>query len=141
MRRGFTLIELCFVIAIMGLLVAIVVPTYEVLLRRAQAEEAPAMLQAIAHAELQHFRDQGRYLACPATGEIPRGPAPFPNGQQCWQDLGIQVGGEVRYRYGVTMDGGDFLVTAEGDLDRDGAPSRYTLRGRDRSVEIEDGLE
>ena len=140
MQRGFTLIELCFVIAILGLLTAITVPTYDVLLKRTQLTEARSMLSAIAHAQLQHHRDQGHYLDCPAAGDVPRPTARF-SSAPCWSTLGIQVGGEVRYRYGVSVEGEGFVVTAEGDLDRDGQTSLLTLNGATLQIDEQDGLE
>lgn len=141
MRRGFTMIELAFVLAILAVLLTVTVPSYQVLIRRAQAAEAPTMALAIAHAELQHHRDHGRYLACPATGPVPISPGPFPAGEACWKALGIDVGGVVRYRYGVTLEDQDFVVLAEGDLDRDGQGSRYVVRGSRLEVEVEEPLE
>lgn len=52
MRRGFTLLELCFVITLIGLLAAVTVPAYDVVHRRALALEAPTMLEAISNAEM-----------------------------------------------------------------------------------------
>ena len=140
MRRGFTLLELCFVIMILSLLVAITVPTYDVLLRRTHQAEARSMLSAIAHAQLQHQRDSGAYLACPATGPIPSPTAEFPT-DPCWKKLGITIGGAVRYRYGVDLTDSSFVVTAEGDLDRDGQLSTLTLQGETLQIDIVDGLE
>lgn len=140
MQRGFTLLELCFVIMIISLMAAITVPSYDLLLRRTHQSEAVSFLSAIAHAELQHYRDTGAYLPCASEGDIPRVPVAFP-AAPCWRALGIEVGGEVRYRYGVTVSQAGFEVTAEGDLDRDGHPSRLTLDGASLRVSIEDGLE
>lgn len=141
MRRGFTLIEISYVITVIGLLATISVPSYRALLHRAHASEARAVLHAIAHAELQHLRDRGSYLACPATGDIPRGPATFPGEEACWRALSIRPEGEVYYRYGVTVADGTFEVTAEGDLDHDGVIARYRLSGRDLHLDVVDGLE
>lgn len=141
MRRGFTLIELCFVLAILALLVGVTVPAYSHLHLRAKAAEADSMLQAIGHAQLQHFRDRGTYLACPAQGEIPGGLAPWQDPQGCWKAMGIEVGGAVRYRYSVELHGSDFVAVAEGDLDGDGQSGRYRLDGRSLVVTAEGPLE
>lgn len=120
----------------MALLTAITVPTYQVLIDRTRTEEARSTLQAIAHAELRHFRDQHAYLACPAQGDVPKGPVAFANDADCWKRLGIQVDGVVRYRYSVTAAEGTFDAVAEGDLDGDGVTSRFTLHGRDLSLDV-----
>jgi len=141
MRRAFTLIELCFVLAILALLMGATVPAYDHLHRRAKAAEADSMLQAIAHAQLQLFRDRGEYLACPPAGEVPRGLVPWSDPQGCWKAMGIRVGGAVRYRYAVELLDGSFVATAEGDLDGDGQPSLYRLDGRSLAVSVEGALE
>lgn len=140
-RRAFTILELCAVVAVIAVITAAAVPVYDVLVRRARADEARTVLHAIAHAELRHFRDRGGFLACAPGGEVPDGPGSFPSDEPCWRELGIQLSGDVRYRYGVTLQDGSFLVTAEGDLDRDGQTSLFTLRGQDLSVDVRDELE
>ncbi len=141
MRRAFTILELSCVLAVIAILSAAAVPVYDVLVRRARADEARTVLHAIAHAELRIFRDQGAYLACAPVGEVPQGPVSFPNAEPCWQALGLRLGGPVRYRYGVALREGSFLATAEGDLDGDGVHSRFTLDGRDLGLTIQDELE
>jgi prepilin-type N-terminal cleavage/methylation domain-containing protein len=140
-RSAFTLIELACVIAVIGIMAATSVPIYDTLVRRAHTDEARTMVQAIAHAELRHFRDRGTYIACPSEGEVPKTPVRFSSDRACWRALGILIGGTVRYRYGVELDGTSFVVTAEGDLDRDGTPSRFRLHGKDFALTIEDELE
>lgn len=140
-RLGFTLLELSAVIAIISILAATGVPAYDALVRRAHADEARTMIQAIAHAELQHYRDHGSYLACAPAGPIPQGPGHFPADEACWRALGLRADGDVRYRYQAALDGTSFVVTAEGDLDRDGTTSRFTLRGATLAVETENELE
>lgn len=83
MRRGFTIVELSFVIVVMAILVAATVPTYQTLVYRARAEEARAMVYAVGHAELRYRRDHGRFLACEAQGAVPQGPVAFPNQAAC----------------------------------------------------------
>lgn len=140
MRRGFTLLELCFVVMIIGLLTAITVPTYDILIRRTHQTEARTMLSAIADAQLRHYRDSGSFLSCPASGEIPAPTAPFPKAE-CWEALHIQPAGEVRYRYSTAPEGSHFVVTAEGDLDRDGEIATLTLQGETLELTIVDGLD
>lgn len=141
MRRGFTLIELSYVLAVIGLLTAITVPTYDLLLRRAKAAEAPATLGAIAHAEMQHLRDHGTLLACAPQGDVPVEPVVFPSDEPCWKALGIDIEDRVRYRYGVALEGGSFVASAEGDQDGDGVVARFALRGTDLQMDVVDELE
>ena len=140
-RSGFTIAEMAFVIAVMALLTSVTVPAVEVLARRARAGEARTMLAAIADRELQHFRDTGAFLACPKSGDVPRGvEAAFPKAE-CWKQLGVQVDGPVRFRYGVGVTGTEFTVTAEGDLDADGVASDYRWDGRTQALTITEALE
>jgi prepilin-type N-terminal cleavage/methylation domain-containing protein len=140
-RRGFTIIELSFVLAVMAILVGLTVPTYQFLVHRARADEARTTVHAIAHAELQYHRDHRRYLPCEDGAAIPRGPARFPNDKACWEQLGIRLDGPVRYRYQVKQDGDSFTVLAEGDLDGDGRSSLFSLAGRDLQLTVKDELE
>lgn len=140
MRRGFSILELSYVLAVMGIVVALTVPAYDVFLKRARVDEARTMLAAIAHAELRHFRDRGSYLACAAAGPVPQGPVQFPTAP-CWKELGVEVGGEVRFRYSVELADGTFVAVAEGDLDADGQASSFRWNGRLSSLAIERELE
>jgi AP-1 complex subunit sigma 1/2 len=140
-RRGFTILELSAVLAVMAIITSLAIPGYQVLVRRARASEARTVVVAIAHAELRHYRDQGAFLACAPSGPVPSRPAAFPGDAACWKSLGISIDGPVAYRYGVALEGDSFMVLAEGDLDRDGLPSRYTLSGRDLNLVVQDELE
>lgn len=140
MRRGFTLIELAFVVAVIAILTAVTVPIAFTVVQRARVEEARATLHLIAHAQLQHRRDQGAYLPCAAVGEVPKTPVPFATAE-CWEKLGVVPEGRVRYRYSVDVEGDAFTVVAEGDLDADGTASRLTLDGRTLDVAVQQEFE
>ncbi len=137
-KRGFTLVELAFVLAIIGILVAMTVPAFDGIVGRARAVEARTTLEAIVHAEHAWRRDHGSYLALPAApASVPKGTeVPFEAGDP-WRRLGVAIEGTVRYQYSVTLDGTTFHAVAAGDLDGDGAHSRFTMRGDTLELVVE----
>lgn len=60
-HRGFTLIELMIVVAIVGLLAAIAIPSYNEYIRRSHRAEAKNSLLAIAQRLEQNYTVAGRY--------------------------------------------------------------------------------
>lgn len=143
MRRGFTLIELAVVLAIIATFAALASAGLQPMLLRSRAAEAPALLESIVHAELAHFRAHGRYLACaPSADAPPRGTiGTFDATRAGWKQLGIAPDGGVRFTYEVVLDGATFKAIARGDLDGDGEPSTYVQRGDTLAVATEGELE
>ncbi len=62
-KKGFTLIELLIVVAIIGILVAIAIPTYVGQQRRAERSEAFSNLQNLRLLEEQFYAENGTYTA------------------------------------------------------------------------------
>jgi type IV pilus assembly protein PilE len=61
-ERGFTLIELMITVAVVGILAAIALPSYEAYVRRSKRAEAQALLQDIALKQQQMLLDTRAYV-------------------------------------------------------------------------------
>lgn len=65
--KGFTLIELMIVVAIIGILAAIAIPAYQDYISRAQASEAVQLLAGAKAPMAEFYGDQGRWPTGPGT--------------------------------------------------------------------------
>ena len=66
--RGITLIELITVVAIVGILTSIAVPSYTAYVRRANRAEAPAALLALGTAQEKFYLECNTYSTAISTG-------------------------------------------------------------------------
>ena len=128
-RRGFTLLELMIVVAIIGILASTAIALFQNQQLRAKRTEAMTNLEAIAKLQTSYFGENGSH---PAVNPVPLGP---PGMKQNWDpastaafgSLGFAAEGSVWYVYDVNSSSGAcacpsngcFTASAYGDSDRD----------------------
>ena len=122
--------ELVIVIAIIGLLASIAIPSFLRYQLRARSTEAPTNLAAIATAQETYYAEFGTYIGvsspvpatAPGTGRIPW------SAGSGFDTLGWAPEGGVQFQYQINADGSGggltrFTAEARGDIDGNGAAS------------------
>ncbi|HEY5999496.1 MAG TPA: prepilin-type N-terminal cleavage/methylation domain-containing protein [bacterium] len=145
-RKGFTLVELMIVVAIIGILAAIAIPNFLQFRLKAKTSEAKSNLGAIRSTEVAYFAEWNVYVGNQAPvpvadrtsnpNKLPWAPA---GTTSRFSILGFAPEGNVFFSY--KMDGIDwplqvngFDIHALGDLDADGQISDFWVS--DISTEI-----
>jgi type IV pilus assembly protein PilA len=107
-QKGFTLIELMIVVAIIGILAAIAIPAYSDYTTRAQVSEGPELAAALKANISEFYSDRGTWPANNAA-------------------LGITLPIAGKYVQGITSAGGVITVAYGGQINTNNVPAGQVL--------------
>ncbi len=154
---GFTLIELMIVVAIIGVLSAIAIPSFRAYMMKAKVTEATTFLGEIKQRQETYRAEFGQYCAVSGTTSITAyNPTAVPSAgipvgwpaSTAWSALGAAPDGDVRFRYatiagnpgsvpafgsGLGFTGNDFWFVSQAQADLDGDGTNLTVESYSES--------
>ena len=126
-RKGFTLVELMIVVAIIGILAAIAIPNFVTMQYKSKRSEVPTNLKGIKTAEIAYESNYDTFVTAAAYPGTPS------KTTQTWTKtasggfatMGWAPDGDVRGSYAVSTSNTDFTATGLSDVDGDSTQATY----------------
>ncbi|NLA74063.1 MAG: prepilin-type N-terminal cleavage/methylation domain-containing protein [Deltaproteobacteria bacterium] len=143
-KKGFTLVEIMVVIAIMGILTATAIPAYRTWQQRIYGAEAKVMLNQIINAQIAYHLENDRYYGDSTPIFVFHGGEDSVDAQEeIYKNLHLKIpkGHYVDYSLYTDLDGNFILVlTSSGDANFslfNGASSIMATLYKNGNLEIE----